>query len=187
MSAVTTPVASSFSAYDLLSEGGYSGPNGGAAQPYAQTFVGLGAGIGFNPKTVGSAISPPLRLSNSATLTTGLQVQVVFADNPADPNADPGAVGYFDFTIGPITSGTSTLDGTTTADALHGSTAVTASLTTASTAGVLKTATVSIPSADLNSLAAGGWFVLRIRRQGTNASDTHTGRVIILGYDVIDY
>jgi hypothetical protein len=181
--ASTSPVISAIPAHSLLPEG--SPPYGGVGRASDLVAVGLGKGVGFPAGATSSALYV-IRLAAATTLTTGLRVDVVLADDPADTAAKAGKNSYFGVTIGPIGT-TNTLDENASTGPLAGSTEVAAAVTMPATPGVLKTATFSIPVADLNGLAASGWALLRVRRIGGNAGDTDPGRVALLALDVYDY
>lgn len=150
--------------------------------PYGYIPVGLGKGTGLNTGVV-SGVMVPFQIPYNLTFTTGLTISMIFAEDAL--NADPGANAYIGVTAGPIVSNTSTLDESTTGP-LHASTEVAAAVTLPATTGVLVKLEIAIPNADLNSMAAGEWIALRVRRLGTNVLDTHNGQVVLLGVAVRD-
>ena len=152
---------------------------GEGTPPDVNIGVGLGLGIGF-PELEVSAVLAAFLVPAAVALGTGLSISLLLADDPL--NSSPGKVAQFGVTVGPIVS-TSTYDESTTGP-LAGSTEVTANVTTPATAGVLVTLAIAVPIADMNSLAAPGWCLIRIRRNGTAAADTHRGRVVLLGADI---
>jgi hypothetical protein len=184
MALTTSPLVSSIPAHDFTPDA--APPYGGAGSGASLIAIGLGKGIGF-PSGVACAARVPFRLGADYTATTGLKVDLLLADDPTDTAAKISKNAYMEATIGPITSGTTTYDETAVTGVTVGSTAVLSAITMPATLGVLKTATISIPLADLNSLAASGWACLKIRRVGTNALDTDPGRVVLLAVDIYDY
>lgn len=173
-------LASGFRPSDLCPEAAsYSG--GPYAAPYGNIPVGLGKGVGLAKQGTQGVIAP-FRVPEAAALGTGFTVELLLADDVVYPGA--GLNAYIGVSIGPITSGTSTLDENATTGPLVSTTEVKTAITMPATAGVLKVQSFALPNADLNSLAAGGWAMLRVRRISGNALDTHTGRVVLLGADV---
>ena len=165
----------------VVTSGSQGAPGGGIDDPYGFVAAGVGKGITFPAKQTGSVYFP-VRIPNSAALGTGLTFSLLLQDDVL--NASAGKVAVFGATVGPITSGTSTFDENATTGPLVSCTEVTATVTMPSTAGVLINLAIAVPIADMNSLAAGGWAMVRLRRLGTNSSETHVGRVLLLGFDV---
>lgn len=165
-----------FNAADVIAETA-GGPTGGMNQLNNPTPVGLGMGAGFGPKQTSTCLGL-FRVQNAALLATGLTVELVLADDVNNPGAGKNAV--FGVTIGPITSGTSTFD----ESVLTSATEVTATVTMPATPGVMVIQAIALPVADLHGLAAGNTALVRIRRLGSNSSDTHPGRVVMLNADV---
>jgi hypothetical protein len=152
----------------------------GFGSPYGYVPVGEGKGTGLW-KNAASGVIAWFRVPETVTLGTGLTVSILLADDVQYPGA--GLKPYIGVTVGPIVSGTTTLD-EGAAGPFAGSTEVAAQVTMPATSGVLVVASFALPNADLNSLAAGSWAAIRVRRLGTNASDTHPGRVVLLGAQV---
>src|SRR6185503_17539715 len=149
-------------------------PSGGVGDPFGTVQVGNLRGIGFRPKVVGS-VYYAVRLPTAVAVGTGLSFQLLLADDPN--NASAGKVCKFGVTVSPLTSDTSTLDDTTLASSTEDS----ASITMPSTANAVHVATITQVVAHENSLAAGNWALVRIRRLGSNSAETHTGTVVLLG------
>ena len=114
-------------------------------------------------------------------LTTGFKVDLVLVDDGKDAN-DLGKVAVFGVLMKKLASGTDTLDMTFSVGG-----EITANATLAATAGVITTLTVSVPNASADSVAAGDTFMMRIRRVGTNAADTCSGRILCVAATVYAY
>ena len=147
--------------------------------------VGSVLGVGFPAKTTATLLEV-CRINSAVTFTTGLKVDLMVSDDVRSPG-QVGQTAVFGVTIGP-TSTSTTLD-ETASGALASSTEVTGTytVTAASAAGKPVVVTISLPAADLNSLAAGSWCLVRIRRLGANASDNHQGQVVLLAIESYDY
>lgn len=113
------------------------------------------------------------RLPASATLTTGVKVDLLVVDDGTSP-ADLGKVAVLGAQVKTLADNTDSLSMATGAG-----TEVTANVTLASTAGVVRVLTISIPNASLDSLAASGHALIQIRRAG-GASDTLAGTLLLL-------
>ena len=184
MAATGTSGASSVQPFVVQPEG--SPPFGGAGRAEANVTSGLLKGVGF-PAGKDTSILIPVRISGGLTLTTGVKVELLVADDTSDTAAVAGKAARFGATVGPITSGTSTPDENASTGPLASSTEVLANTTMPSTLGVLKVITLSVTTANANSLAITNWAFVKVRRNGTNAGDTDPGRVVLLGVDVYDY
>ncbi len=145
--------------------------------------VGLTVGMGFVPGKTNSSYYYT-RIANAVALVTGLTIELLLSEDVSPGNIDPvNKNAVFGVTIGPVTSGTSQ-SSEVTASPLASCTEVTGTVTMPATAGVLKTLAIAIPIANMNSLAAGGWALIRIRRLGSNASDKSQNNIVLLGADV---
>jgi hypothetical protein len=116
--------------------------------------------------------------ANGTPLPTGLTFKLGLVDDPMNPDAS-GAI-VVGITVKPVISGTSDYSQTSAG------TEVTATITMPSTSGVDKATSVAVANANLSSLAAGGAFILQVRRIATNAADTHTGVVLLTSISVSD-
>jgi len=154
-----------------------------AGMPVSGINVGACQGTAFYPATVGTLLVA-FKLPDTITLDTGLTFDLLMADDPL--NARPGAKALFGVTAGPIVPGTSTFDDASETSPLAGSTEVTFTVTTPSAAGVLLVMTPTVMTDDLGSLEGGDWCMVRVRRLGTDVSDQHHGRIVLLGVDVSD-
>jgi hypothetical protein len=117
------------------------------------------------------------RIPANLTLGTGLTFKVYLSDDGQNA-IDLGKVVKVGITLLDITQGPSNFDLDTAETEL--ATEVTASATLASTTGVASVTSVAIANAALPaSIAVGDVVAMRIRRVGTNAADTCTGRVLL--------
>jgi hypothetical protein len=126
--------------------------------------VGLSNGLGYN-KLVDSGAVWVNRLPATASFATGATFSLMVADDVN--NADPGKVARFAVTVKKLATGTDVI-------------------TLPATAGVVLVGSVAIVAANLDGAAAGDWVLLRVRRLGTSANDTHRGRVVLLGVEMRD-
>ena len=155
-------------------------PSGTAKNPFSQLRnCGLGAGSVMPPGQVSSILFLG-RVPNTVTLATGLTINLMIADDPLNHPGGGGLVVQLGVTAAPITSGTTTFDETV----FGSSTEVTSNVTMPSTPGAIKAVDIALPIADMNSLAAGGYYMLRVRRIGTATADTDTNSVLHLNTDV---
>lgn len=161
--------------------GGGGRPTGTFGSAIDAVAVGFIKGSAFPPQ-VDSSLYYIGRVPNAATLGTGLTAEIELIDDPLNPG--PGKNVVLDVTYGPLTSGTTTPDGNVTTGAFVSTTADAATVTVPSGALVIKNQSIASVVAHTNSLAAGGWCLVRLRRLGTSASDTHPGRVVVFGLDV---
>lgn len=159
------------------------GPNqlnpGTESQP-AFVSIGFLRARSFAPKvkTVAGAM---IRVPNASALTTGLTVNLTVLDDPL--NSAAGKVAKFGVSIGPITSGTSTVDDDAVTGPLVSTTEVTG-VVTLTAKGVAYNLSIAVAAASMNALAVGGTALIRIRRLGDDAADTHAGRVLLTLVDV---
>ena len=116
--------------------------------------------------------------NNGTPLTTGITLQFTLVDDPGNPGAGLGVV---------IGATAKRITGSGDFTQTSASTEVTATVTMPATSGQMVTGTIAITKAAISaSLAAGDTIIVLIRRIGTNASDTHTGRVLLTGLTVQD-
>jgi hypothetical protein len=161
---------------------------GGNAGAKVGVPVGRYSGVGFNAKT-DSGVDWIFRLPATAGLSTGVTLNLLFADDPLNP--DPGKVARFGVTCGEF-AGTTYIPIDPTATGADVGTETTSDVdlppdTNRPTLGKGRNVSVAITTANLGaSVAAGDWVRLRLRRIGTHANDTHRGRVVFLGGDVRD-
>ena len=139
--------------------------------------VGLASGLGYNKSTDSGAVWVQ-RLPATAALATGATFVLMVADDVNNPGA--GLVARFAVTVKKLATGT---DVVTVAGA---GTETTVDLTLPATPGIVLTGTVAIVVANMDGAAASDWVLIRVRRIGTAAQDTHRGRVVLLGVDVRD-
>lgn len=167
-----------------LCAGAGASPYGSIENPTGLVRIGVSASLGFVAGKTGSAYYF-LRVPNAVALATGLTVELLLLEDTAPGNVDNlYYAAVFGVTVGPITSATSTPDENATTGPLVSTTEVTGTVTMPTTAGVLKTLSIAVPIANMNSLAAGGWAMVRIRRLGANASDTSRNRICLVGVDL---
>ena len=152
-------------------------------------FVPDGGPVTFNPlRPVGALTGIPLGKengfsflfqvpANGSPLSTGLTATVAIVDDPT--SLAPGKVIELGVTIEPFTTSTVDTDPATTYEVL-------ASCTINATANEPTLTAVAVTNANLSSLAAGNWALCHVRRVGTNAADTHTGRPYCIGVQIKD-
>jgi hypothetical protein len=153
---------------------------GGPYSGRSSLAVGCGAGVSLEPGKT-TSVYAGVRIPEAAALATGITADLAVG-MPAGTISIPKAV-VLGITIGPVTSGTSTFDEDGSTGPLAGSTEVTATITLVANPVIVVQA-FAIVIAKLNSLAAGGHALVRIRRLGTNAADTFTGPVVLLWGDL---
>jgi hypothetical protein len=112
------------------------------------------------------------------TVTTGITVQFRFTDDGTN-SADPGTaavIGVMAYNV----------DGSSFNVNLgvDGGTEQTGTVTLASTAGQIASLNIAIANAQLASAGAGNSVLLRLRRVGTNASDTCGNSIVLVGTHV---
>lgn len=163
--------------------GAGASPYGGVGRDGSNVPYGLCVGIGMvGGKT--NSIYAGFRVPNSAALATGLTFEIALAADNAPGNIDlVNQAMKFGVTVGPITSGTSTFDESSTG-ALASSTEATGTITMTSVAPVVYTLSIAVPIASMNGLAAGGHAMLRIRRLGGAAPDIGRNRALISWVDI---
>jgi hypothetical protein len=138
---------------------------------------GLGAGSAYAPG-VNSSVLLIRRVPNAVALATGLTVEWCVADDPLGTGA-VSKNSYWGITVTPITSGTTLFD----ESGLASSTEDVKATTMAAGLGKLTVDSKTVANADMNSLAAGNWALIRFRRLGANALDTDLNRVLLFGVD----
>jgi len=116
--------------------------------------------------------------ANGTPLSTGLTVELVVVDDPDNPGA--GLVAEFGVTVVPLLTTAGVLTDPATTQEVTGAATVNA------TEGVVTVISVALANSKLASLAAGNNFVLKVRRISSGASDTHPGRVFVVGVTVKD-
>lgn len=108
-----------------------------------------------------------------STLTTGLTFDLMVTDDGSDAT-DLGKAVVLGVTVKKLVSGTDTLDIGTDA-----ATEATTTITLDATSGQVVTGSVAITS--LDSITAGDWMLIRIRRVGSHVSDTANGPAVLVG------
>lgn len=116
--------------------------------------------------------------ANGTPVPTGLTFGLLLVDDPN--NTDAGKVVRIGISGKLLVSGTDDL--TTTGFSAETAT----NITMASTSGVVTLSSVAIANAALDTPAASAHMLIRIRRIGSNAGDTHQGKVLLLGVSVRD-
>ena len=164
-------------------------PSGGCKDPFGLIQTNLGAGLGFPASlpepfpTATEAAYWLVWIPQGTTLATGLTANLILVDDLANPS--PAGKVTFDITFALVVSGTSQLN-----DALFNSgTAVSAQTTMPATSGVVKTQAIAVAAANFSgTVAVNSYALIRVRRKPptTGTLDTHTGRVVLLGVDIID-
>src|SRR4051812_18502242 len=118
------------------------------------------------PKLATVAYNAISRIPGSLTVGTGLTFTVYVSDDGSTAS-DLGLVVRYGITVKRIVSGTDTLDLDTGA-----ATEATTDITLAATTGIVKTGSIAIANAALDSVVTGNHFAVRVRRIGTHANDT---------------
>jgi hypothetical protein len=113
-----------------------------------------------------------ITLPANLTFTTGLTFRFSVTDD-GDP-ANLGKVAVFGITVKKIASGADSFD-----ISVNAGTEQTVSLTLNATSGVAVLGSLAIANANLDSAGAGDAILIRVRRTGSNASDTAPGNVLI--------
>lgn len=116
--------------------------------------------------------------SNGTQLATGITVRVALVDDALNP--DVGKVVRLGVSVKRLVSGTDTLDSS------GFGTEQTGNVTLDATLGELVAASVAIANAAADSIATGDFALLRIRRIGSNAADTHKGRPLLVAFAIFD-
>jgi hypothetical protein len=145
--------------------------------------VGVLDGAAF-PAHVDSTSYFRCRVPNAATLATGLTLSLLLEDDPLAPG--PGFVAVFEVTYGPVVNGVTTPDEDPVTGLFVGTTPDTVAQTMPSAPGTTPFAVALITTAvaHTNGLVPGSWAIGRLRRKaGTDARDTHPGRVVVSGLD----
>lgn len=115
-----------------------------------------------------------LRVPGEMTVGTGYTLSLLVTDDGSDAN-DLGKVAVFGLNFKLLASGTDDLT-------LTGiGTETTGTVTLDATSGQVVELSLAITKANADALDAAGWGLLRIRRIGSNASDTCRGTVLIVG------
>jgi hypothetical protein len=165
---------------DFFAEGGLPSAGG---DNYSMPLVGLGRGISF-PAQADTGVIAVKRLPATASLATGLTFKLLLAVDPHNPtDGEVSKATVFEVSAG--------MAGATTAyypvDTTGLGTASTGTATLASTAGKTIEKSIAVTTANLGGgLVANTWAIIRVRRLGTNSSDTSRARVVLLGVTVLD-
>ena len=158
------------------------GSNAPSAGSYGLIGVSTGfAGVGFNAGQA-AGFGYIGRIPTLYTATTGLTFVLALAEDPLNPPTTSGKAAVFEITTKALATGTDILTWTTAGTATTG----TVTMPTTAANSVFKTLSIAIVAANLGGVVADGWCAIRVRRLGNNASDTHTGRIVLLNVDVRD-
>jgi hypothetical protein len=115
---------------------------------------------------------------NGTPLSTGATVQLLWTDDPQNPS--PGNVAVVGVSMARLQSGT------TDYASVSWGTETTVQLTAPSTPTVATLTAAAVTKANMGTPSAGDFVALRIRRLPNNSSDTHAGRVLLLGASIQD-
>jgi hypothetical protein len=149
----------------------------GNLQPIPTTD-GLSAGVPLRAK-LDSGYTFISRVPATGTpLSTGLTFGLALVDDPASPGA--GKVVRVGISVKLLATGTDNL----TATGMSAETVT--SVTMDATTGEYVLSSIAIANASIDTLAASALYLVRIRRVGTDALDTHPGTVLLLGVTVRD-
>lgn len=149
---------------------------------YALTPVGNVKGVSFADGATG-AVEAVVRLPSTASLGTGLTYKLLLGVDDNN-NTPPGGTVKMGVNIA-LLGGSSY----NTADTTNVGTEATGTLALPTTFGSGKTADLSIAQTAANvgtGVAADKYCVVRVRRLGTDSSDTYTGHVVLLGVTILD-
>lgn len=136
-------------------------------------------GILGRPLQKGDGWQALVRVPSGGTpLGTGLTVQVATADEAN--NSDPSKVYRLGLSFKKIASGTDNLGSS------GFGTESTADVTANATTGVATLTNIAVTTANADAPSAGDLLLMRIRRIGTHANDTHSGVPVLLGATVRD-
>lgn len=116
--------------------------------------------------------------TNGTPLSTGLTFQLLLVDDPS--NSDPGKVVRLGVTVKKLASTTDDLTSTGVGTETVGTATMNA------TSGVVTALSLAVTTANADAPSAGDLLLVRIRRTGTNASDTHKGVVLVAQVTVSD-
>lgn len=115
-----------------------------------------------------------------AGLATGLTIQTAIVEDPnTTGNTDAGKVVRLGVNFKNLATGADTYDYTTSAG-----TEAEFSVTCDATSGEIVLTSTACTNTD--SIAAGGRGLIIIRRIGSSSSDTHKGRVVLMGVSIRD-
>lgn len=114
-----------------------------------------------------------------AGLVTGLTIQTAICEDPNTTNTDAGKVVRLGVNFKKLGTGADTYDYTTSAG-----TEAEFSVTCDATSGEVVLTSTACTNTD--SLAAGDRGLIIIRRIGSSSSDTHKGRVVLMGVTIRD-
>lgn len=116
--------------------------------------------------------------TNGTPVSTGLTFQILLVDDPS--NSDPGKVVRLGVTVKKIASTTDDLTATGAGTEAVGTATMNA------TTGIVTALSIAVTTSNADSIAAGDLIEVRIRRTGSNASDTHKGVVLVAQVTVSD-
>ena len=116
--------------------------------------------------------------TNGTPLSTGLTFQLLLVDDPN--NSSVGKVAKFGVTAKKLASTTDDLTQT------GAGTENTGTATMNATSGIVTALSIALTTANADSPSAGDLVLIRVRRLGTDAADTHTGVVLVVGLTVSD-
>lgn len=154
-------------------------PLAGLVSLFTARFAQSAGGLLGRPLAKGDGYQFLVRIPALGTpVATGLTFTFLLVDEAN--NADAGKVIRLGITAKLLATGTdTTLQTGASAEAE-------ADATSDATAGEVTAVSVAVATAALDAVAASSWLLVQVRRIGTHANDTHSGRVIILGITVRD-
>jgi hypothetical protein len=160
----------------------------GSPQAFTERMSGIVGGLPLGRTGIGTSTATTaggdvyyctLRIPvNGTPLTTGTTTQLIWTDDASASGATKVAVVGVSMAL--ITSGT------TDYNAITWGTETATSLTAPSTATIVTMTASAVTKANMGTPAAGNLVAVRIRRLPNNASDTHPGRVLLLGLSIQD-
>jgi hypothetical protein len=154
-------------------------PLGGLVSQFSNRFAVSAGGLIGRPLGKNDGYQFLVRIPALGTpVTTGLTFTLLRVDEAS--NGDASKVIRVGITAKLLASGTDTLTQT------GASAEAEADLTSDATVGEATATDIAVATAALDVVAAGVWLLVQVRRIGTHANDTHSGRVILLGLTVRD-
>lgn len=154
-------------------------PEAGFAYPPRLVQVGGLVGYAMN-KLDTQGVQFEIRVPALGTpLSTGLTFQTMLVDDPN--NSDPGKVVHLGITVKLLATGADSL-----VIGTAGATEQLFDVTMPATSGLVILTSTAIANANLDTAVAGARLLIRVRRNGSHANDTHKGRVVLGAVSISD-
>lgn len=168
----TTELITFIRPQDFVAETGFASP---------PRLVKVGGLVGFPMnKLDDQGVQFEMRVPLLGTpLSTGLTFQTMLVDDPN--NSDVGKVVHLGITVKLLATGVDSL-----VIGTAGGTEQLFDVTMPATSGLVILTATAIANANLDTAVAGARLLVRIRRNGSHANDTHKGRVVLCGVSISD-